>query len=334
MTALQFFQALLAQTKTTSSTSAERDRTKLESSSSAQRDRTKLESSSSAQRDRTNHESSSSAERDRTKHDWALALVTKTKGSVPRKAGAIMAIQTGIKTVTSTIGSIGGGAAEAKVIQAARTSADDQLVDIDLRGADGICGGQMQVAIRHFDADQLRTLLSHSIASLQKGHSVTLSWLDQASVTLPAKPIALIAGGGHCGAALLSTLERLGYPCVVIDDRADSALCVDHNATIISEINSAALPYINPKPIALLLTRNYQLDIQVLRQIADSQIEFQWIAMMGSKRRAKQVLSELVDSQLTITTPIGLDIGAETPEEIAISIAAQVVGLGRGLPAA
>ncbi len=262
---------------------------------------------------------------------WAIALVTQTIGSVPRKAGAMMAIANGSAMATN-IGSIGGGAAESKVIAAARTSSKDQLVNIDLRGADGICGGQMQVAIRYFATLELLTLLTSSIACLQSGQSLQFSWLDQPSVELLAKPMVVIAGGGHCGAAVLETLERVGFPCVVIDDRDQDALCVNaERTTIISTINRDTLPYIEPKPIALLLTRNYQLDLQVLRQIADSQIVFQWIGMMGSKRRAKLVLTELSDSKLTITAPIGLAISAETPEEIAISIAAQVIAVWRGV---
>lgn len=274
-----------------------------------------------------------------------LASILETQGAVPRRAGSrLLAWREGFT------GSVGGGEAEARVLAAARALLEaDQArgeVAIDLTGrpgAAGICGGRMQVALRRWDpvADLARAEAIRQ--QLHAGRSVQLAANDvgagaaDVSQCVQPDPRLLIAGAGHCGEALHRLARELDFEVWVHDARAE---CFGDarfaGATVLC--GSAALlarALATPRTVfAVLLNRDFAADVAVLDALAPAPPAF--VGMMGSLRRIAQVRASLPQHAALLArvhAPVGLDIDAQTPEEIAVSILAQLVAVRRGLPA-
>ena len=269
------------------------------------------------------------------------------------------------------IASIGGGAGEAKVLRAAaallsaaaqkhethETHETHATLEIDLSGqaesgsataTSGVCGGHMRLCLSRFSGAQLHQRAREIGDALKAGRAmqidpITLLPTDQTaheSLSLLPAPMCLIGGGGHCGVALAELLVRLGFPVAVIDERDEvfgCALSPELEISAYSDWASAAREaktyqdYGAPAAIAVLLSRSYSHDLTALQAIAQSEVEFSLIGMMGSARRirlVRQQLGEFPAALLTVLkAPIGLQIGAETPSEIAVSIAAELLSL-------
>lgn len=153
-----------------------------------------------------------------------------------------------------------------------------------------------------------------------------------------SKPVFLIVGGGHIGRSLAKLADFIDFHVVVLDDReefanseripwADEILCEDYEAALDRyPINSGT--YIT------LVTRGHKQDELSLRHCLGRGAAY--LGMIGSKRRTGAVLQHLADEGFDrdelakVRTPIGLNVGAETPEEIAISIMAEVIMFRRG----
>ncbi len=153
-----------------------------------------------------------------------------------------------------------------------------------------------------------------------------------------AKPVFLVVGAGHIGRSLAKLADFLDFHVVVLDDRedfaseerlpeADRVICDDY------EVALNNFP-IDANTTIVLVTRGHKQDELSLRRCLGRGAGY--LGMIGSKRRTGAVLQHLRDEGLAeeelakVRTPIGLDIGAETPEEIAISIMAEVIMLRRG----
>lgn len=161
------------------------------------------------------------------------------------------------------------------------------------------------------------------------------SQLIELFIEPPPQPLELlILGGGHISLPLSKMAKIAGFKVTVIDDRpsfanknrfenADQVICDDF-AQAIRRIN------INRNTSVVIVTRGHRHDKICLREIVGHPALY--IGMIGSKRRVKALISELVEDGIDrdllslIHAPIGLDIGAETPEEIAVSILAEVIG--------
>lgn len=152
-------------------------------------------------------------------------------------------------------------------------------------------------------------------------------------------PTLLIVGAGHIARPLAQLGKMLNFYVVVLDDRpqyankrrfpmADEVLAQPFQATL-REWPIDADTYI------VLVTRGHSHDVDALLEVIDS--EASYIGMLGSKRRVRAVF-ELLEREKGIDparlrrvyAPIGLDLGAETPEEISISIIAEIVKIYRG----
>ncbi len=151
-------------------------------------------------------------------------------------------------------------------------------------------------------------------------------------------PVLLIVGAGHIGRALTKVGALCGFSVAVLDDRpdyanqenlpeADQVLCEDFEAAL------ERFP-INRNTYIVLVSRGHKQDELSLRKVVGRPAAY--IGMIGSKRRTGTVLQHLSeegypqDALDAVHTPIGLDIGAETPEEIAISIMAEIIMTRRG----
>jgi xanthine dehydrogenase accessory factor len=297
-----------------------------------------------------------------------VATVIETKGSVPREVGAKMLVYA-IDQPTQIWGTIGGGAGEAKVIRQARTvlqTGEKQSLDIDLSGSadretQGICGGWMRVWLERWTGEAAIALVQQILDRLEAGRSAILITpfatdqfpylsadlpdLDRAiafAETLLPPPTLLIVGAGHVGIQLAKVASLAGFQIAIQDDRPDWAN-VQHypQALILAEPIEAAIGQLanHQQLYVALVTRGYQYDLQALVILLQRSLPCRYIGMIGSKKRVRQVIQAIGEMDLArsqssykqpIYAPIGLDIGALTPEEIAVSITAELILVRRG----
>jgi xanthine dehydrogenase accessory factor len=237
----------------------------------------------------------------------ALCTIISSKGSTPRNAGTKMLVyQDG-----NISGTVGGGELENRVRGAALEAIADgrpRLLAYNMtdmaRGDPGICGGQVEVYVEPI---------------------------------LPA-PAMLIIGGGHVGKAVSHLAKWLGFRVVVSDDRpefctpeanpdADAFLPVPMNQ-IPDHIN------ITPQTFIVLTTRGVSVDVVGLPALISSPAAY--IGVIGSRRRWTTTVKALTKAGVPakdikrIHSPIGLELSAETPEEIAVSILSEIIMIRNG----
>lgn len=151
-------------------------------------------------------------------------------------------------------------------------------------------------------------------------------------------PRLMVLGGGHIAMPLVKMASILGYHTTVVDDRpvfanagrfpeVDQVVCQDFE-TYLQNLR------IGPADFVVIVTRGHQHDLECLREVAGKPAAY--IGMIGSRRKVKAVFKQLesegvsVEKLNEIYSPIGINIGSETPEEIALSILAEIVGVWRG----
>ncbi|MDG2617568.1 XdhC family protein [Thermoleptolyngbya sichuanensis XZ-Cy5] len=174
---------------------------------------------------------------------------------------------------------------------------------------------------------------------LGNGQAIALS--ESAFVeTLQPPPALLIVGAGHVGEQLAKVAALIGFQVMVQDDRPEWANADRYpQATrIFTEPIASALRQLAPHPqlYAALVTRGYQYDLEALDCLLSRNLPCFYLGMIGSEKRVRQVYQAIAQRGIdpgklqTIYAPIGLDIGALTPEEIAVSIAAELILVRRG----
>lgn len=210
----------------------------------------------------------------------------------------------------SLVGALGGGAIETAVVQHCIAAIPRHAVEtVRLTEGGEIAGG------RHAEA------------------------AVEVMVEVVEAPVRLVVvGGGHIGRSLIKMGSEAGFSCTVIDDRPDYANRerfpeADHVICADFELALAELP-VDHNTYIVLVTRGHKQDETSLRCLVDRPAAY--LGMIGSKRRTGAVLQHLEDDGFDrealarVRTPIGLDIGAETPEEIAVSILAEMIMTRRG----
>ncbi|MBU6359227.1 MAG: XdhC family protein [Chloroflexi bacterium] len=233
----------------------------------------------------------------------ALCTIIRSSGSVPRRAGSKMLIGANGQIIAGTIG---GGEMESRVIKLAQQSIRDgeirngkyQLADPS-SGDPGVCGGEVEVFIE----------------------------------PMLTTPTLAIIGAGHVGRALVYLAKWAGFRVVVLDDRAE--LCTPELCPGADEYLPGVLAdtlkklALTPQTYVAMLTRGYPIDVGILPMLLQSEVAY--IGVIGSQRRwitAVKALREqgITDADLAhVNAPIGIEIAAETPEEIAVSIMAEVI---------
>lgn len=238
----------------------------------------------------------------------ALVTITSTTGSMPRHTGSKMLVYDDSKIV----GTIGGGAMESRVIETARqviateeATTETYTLNSTEDGDAGICGGTA-------------TLFIEPIA---------------------LQPTLLIVGGGHVGKALAELAQWLNYRVLLSDDRVEFCnpdylagldgyiVCKPHE--IVQQVKITQHTYITA------VTRGLPIDENLIPPLLETPAAY--IGLIGSRRRwaitAKKLQDDfgLTKQQLKrIHAPIGLELEAETPKEIALSIMAEITMLRRG----
>jgi xanthine dehydrogenase accessory factor len=233
----------------------------------------------------------------------ALATVISAKGSTPAESGSKMLIR-----IDGTIlGSIGGGSLEAQVCKEAikvMTENRSMLLRFDLTGTEVaeegmICGGNMEVFVEPI---------------------------------LP-EPCLLIFGAGHISLFLAKMGKMIGFRVVVTDDRPEFANRerFPEADEVIAQDFPAAFPQLptNRASYIAIVTRGHLQDETVLEWAVKTDATY--IGMIGSRKKNQTVFSHLQAKGVPekrlkqVHAPIGLNINAKTPEEIAVSIVAEII---------
>ncbi len=154
------------------------------------------------------------------------------------------------------------------------------------------------------------------------------------------QPELLIVGAGHIAQPLCSVGALMGFRVRVLDDRPEFATRERFpEAEEVVRIDMAD-PFgqvpLTPETHVVLVTRGHKYDYACLRQLLSRDDDIQYIGMIGSRRRVRAAFTELVEEGFDreriakIRAPVGLDLRAETPAEIAVAVAAEIVLLWRG----
>lgn len=159
--------------------------------------------------------------------------------------------------------------------------------------------------------------------------------------SIQREPRLVICGAGHVGASLAKLAWLLGYSTTLIDDRAEfvtrERFPEDRIKLVEAENWSEAVRAAvgNGQGVSVaIVTRGHSEDEQCLRAVID--VDAEYVGLIGSKRRTNIVLQRLRDNGADeerlgkVRAPVGLDIGAVTPEEVALAIMAEIVAVRRG----
>ena len=149
---------------------------------------------------------------------------------------------------------------------------------------------------------------------------------------------AIILGGGHISQPLTEIIGMLNFNVTVVDDRPEFAyparfpaaqkVYCQNFTSVFQEIT------IDKDTAVIIVTRGHRYDLDCLRATLDSEVRY--LGMIGSKRRIAEIVKMLLEEGVPedklnrLRAPIGFDIKAETPEEIAVSVAAEVISVFRG----
>lgn len=235
-----------------------------------------------------------------------LATVVNTSGSTPRKVGAKMLIRLNGQVV----GTVGGGSLEHQVVEEALELREDEpqlkhfeLINEDAAREGMVCGGTIDVFLE------------------------------------PIKPSStlLVFGGGHISFFLSRIAKMLGFHVAIIDDRPEyaNAQRFPEADEIIAQDLSSAVKQLNVDKTSyiVIVTRGHLNDATVLKWAVGTSARY--VGMIGSRRKVTTVFNELEANGISknqlsrVHAPIGLSIGAETPEEIAVSIMAEIIKVQR-----
>ena len=286
----------------------------------------------------------------------ALCVVVGRRGSAPQQPGALLCVDEAARIT----GTVGGGCVEADVRRRAHAllsdraghEADSQAgalstldLDHDFGFDDGlICGGQMDIAVVAYAGSKQVEPVRQAVAHLRAGVPATLpirvttaKGVVEYRVNLETAPKLVIAGGGHLGKALAVMAVQLGFGVTVIDDRAEYANA-ERFAPPVEPIVGDIAEVLGGWPIdantyVVVVTRGHKHDEQALGAVLASPAKY--LGMVGSKRKIEVIYDDLrhagaPDAQLArVHAPIGLAISSQTPAEIAVSIAAELISVRR-----
>lgn len=271
-------------------------------------------------------------------------LVIKARGSTPQSAGALMIVD----DAAGTRGTIGGGCVEAEVRQramgllTARCSGVMRFkLDGDYGWDDGlICGGTLEVAIGPLpEPGVLRDIAADVDARRTTALSMTVDTDDGRAtyrLELPPRDRLYIAGVGHVGQAVARLAMNLDFDVTIFDDRVDllERYAPDGAAKRPGDIaGELANAPVEDDTYCLVVTRGHNHDERALAAVVERGARY--VGMIGSRRKVKLIFDDLAatgvsrETLAAVAAPVGEDIGAVSVEEIAVSIAAQLVRVRR-----
>lgn len=294
----------------------------------------------------------------------ALATVARTTGSTPVPVGTKMVIGPAGRLE----GTVGGGCVEADVIAAAIDAPAPRILthhlNADVAGDLGLsCGGTVDIVVEPLVAvpDYIRAL--EQVASASAGIVTTgLDWsagpdkqFDPRAVDpgapaaslsedrrtmverLALAPRIIVFGAGHVGTAIAMAAATAGFRVVVVDDRPEFA----DPARFPASVTVCAVPAhdalerfaITAADAVVIATRGHRHDALILERVAQSTASY--VGLLGSRRKKAVVTKALTavgvapEALERVRVPVGLAIGAVTPEEIAVSVVAELIAWRR-----
>jgi xanthine dehydrogenase accessory factor len=236
----------------------------------------------------------------------ALVTVVATEGSTPRRPGTRMLV----RGDGSHQGTVGGGRLEADLVARARavlSSGQPEMVSFELTG-DGegalVCGGTVRAFVE----------------------------------ALEAAPTLLLFGAGHVSSAVARAVRPLGFRIEVADDRKVEAVNRERFPEADRVVNepydrAAGQMSLGPNAYAVVATRGFDTDLMAVTSLLGRGLRF--IGVLGSRTKWVKLQDALRDRGVaeaeiaSVRCPIGVSIGAETPEEVAVSIVAELVAVRR-----
>ncbi|GCE11126.1 XdhC family protein [Tengunoibacter tsumagoiensis] len=234
----------------------------------------------------------------------AIATVVKTAGAAPCGVGSKLLI----RADSSLVGSLAGPVTDARIAT---------------EGLNALTEGRSYLWQIHLDADQGEAVGSCG-ATLQIFFEI-----------LRPEPRLIIAGAGYVAQSLARLATQLGFRVIVVDERRDLADPKSFTSNVQLLFGSIPETIHNLKADEsswiVIVTRGHQLDKESLQAALASHATY--IGMIGSPGKVKRIFKELSEAGIPterlaqVHAPIGLDLGAETPDEIALSIAAEIVML-------
>jgi xanthine dehydrogenase accessory factor len=247
------------------------------------------------------------AELEKQNEAGAVCTVVRSRGSTPRRASSKMLVYPD----GHILGTVGGGEMENRVIAEALNAMADgapRFLEYSMtdpqRGDPGVCGGQVEIYVE----------------------------------PIVPKPVLVVVGAGHVGRAVAHLAKWLGFRVAVSDDRPE--FCTPQAVPDGDEFYPVALKdlpvslKITPWTYLVLTTRGVSIDLPGLPGLLESPAAY--IGVIGSRRRwataRKALLEAGVPAALLerVRSPMGLELNAETPEEIAVSILAEIIMLRSG----
>jgi len=238
-----------------------------------------------------------------------LATIVRRTGSAPRKDAAKMLI----RDDGSILGSVGGGCVEGEVWQQAREAlrtGQPRLSRFELNADDAaedglICGGIVEIFLEPIMSD----------------------------------PRLVILGAGHLGQALAEIGHLVGFQVVVYDDReqyANRERFPEAQEILVGPFDSMSdRVSVDSQSFVVVVTRGHQHDLAATEQVIRTSARY--VGLVGSRRKIKMIVEELLNRGHApevfdrLYAPIGLDIGSDTPEEIAVSVVAELIALRKGV---
>ena len=249
----------------------------------------------------------------------AVATVVRVHGSAPRETGSKMVILPSGRTE----GTIGGGKLEKLVVE-------DALSLMGVAKAPAIEGGK-GFAYREY---RLRSEEEDGIGT-ECGGDVDVF------IEITGNPDHLvIMGGGHIGLALYKMARVMDFRVTVVDDREEfsSQERFPEAQMVLSKYDDPSLQeLIGPDSFVVILTHGHKHDAAALKNVLEPRPHY--VGMIGSRRKIAAVREELVQEGIPeealdqVYTPVGLDIGAETPAEIAVAVLGEILNVKKkGVP--
>lgn len=248
-----------------------------------------------------------------------LITITEVKGSTPGRVGFKMLVGEAGRVA----GTVGGGGAEYYIMKKAKKlieenaqnfsetilmtqekNDEEKIKNKDVVPMDALCGGEMKVFYEVFRYEK----------------------------------IMYIFGAGHVGQAVAKLAKQLNFYVVVIDNRTEmledinDSLCnkkIHFDFSKLAAAEKTSIP-LDENAFALLVTHFHAHDLDVLKYLYRCYPEMKYVGMIGSKKKVKESISKLkaaIDENTSLEnlySPVGLDIGGETPNEIAIGILAEI----------
>lgn len=240
----------------------------------------------------------------------AVATVVWSRGSTPRKPGARMIV----REDGSIDFTVGGGPFEALVIEDAKEALRTgqsalrsyRFMPVGDNATGMTCGGEVEVFVE----------------------------------VLRRPPRVVLFGGGHVALPLARLAKETGFRVAVVDDRAefaDPARFPGADEVLHAQGGYARLDVpLEADDRVVIVTRCHQTDEACLRHVLSEDREVAYVGVVASRRKAKVMFAKLLREGFAkerleaVRAPVGLDLGAETPEEIAVSIVAEILAMRRG----